>query len=53
MLADAEGTLGSGNPAYCIAFVDLDETGTNTMHIDETGTISAGWCFDDGRGDSE
>jgi hypothetical protein len=53
MLADAEGALDSGNPVYCIAFVDLNESGTDTMHIDQAGTIGAGSCFGDGRGDSE
>jgi Flp pilus assembly protein TadG len=55
MLADATGALNSGQPgaAYCIAFVDGSSSGTETKHIDQTGAVSAGWCFDDGRGSDE
>jgi Flp pilus assembly protein TadG len=55
LLADATGSLDSGLPgaAYCIAYVDASSTGTETKHIDETGTVTSGWCFDDGRGTKE
>lgn len=55
LIADATGALDAGQPgaAYCIAFVDGSSSGTETKHITEAGTVSAGWCFDDGRGTDE
>ncbi len=55
LLADANGTLDAGQPGavYCIAYVDGSNTGSETKHIDQTSTVGDGWCFDDGRGDSE